>query len=177
MGFDDLRRFCDQLGGPIPVYGSKPTLDKIKHSFDFAFTGLNIPGYVHPDPREIEGPFQIGETRILPVPLEHGRWIATGFVFERGGRRLFAYLTDCKLIPEASYPLVQGTDTIVLDALRWREHWTHMSIAEATAAAKRIGARQTYFTHMCHEVGHEATEEKLDPGFALAYDGLKVEFS
>jgi len=176
MGFDDLRRFCHLLGGPIPVHASRETLDAIKHSFHFAFAGLNIPGYVHPDPHEVDGPFQIGETRIIPVPLEHGRMVCNGYLFERRGRKLFAYLTDCKVIPESSYELVEGVDTVVLDALRWKQHWTHMTLEEASEAARRIGARQTYFTHMCHDIPHQETGEKLDANVALAYDGLRIPF-
>ncbi len=176
MGFDDLRRFCDQLGGPIPVCGSTATLDKIRHCFDFAFQGINRPGYVHPDAREVDGPFELGDMRITPVPLEHGRLIATGYLFEIHGRKLFAYLTDCKIIPESSYDLLRGVDTIVLDALRHRPHDTHMTFEEATAAAVRIGARQTWFTHLCHEIPHATTRETLAPGTDIAYDGLRLFF-
>jgi phosphoribosyl 1,2-cyclic phosphate phosphodiesterase len=87
----------------------------------------------------------------------------------------FAYMTDCSAIPDASLPLLEGVDTVVLDALRHRAHPTHFTLAQAVEAAGRIGARQTYFTHMAHELGHAETSAGLPPGMALAYDGLFVE--
>jgi phosphoribosyl 1,2-cyclic phosphate phosphodiesterase len=87
----------------------------------------------------------------------------------------FAYLTDCSAIPESSWPLLDGVDVVVLDALRHRPHPTHFSLDEAIAAARRIAARQTYFTHMCHDLAHAATTALLPPGIALAYDGLRLD--
>ena len=62
----------------------------------------------------------------------------------------------------------------MLDALRHRPHPTHFSLNEAIAAAQRIAARQTYFTHMCHDLPHAATSARLPEGVALAYDGLQL---
>jgi phosphoribosyl 1,2-cyclic phosphate phosphodiesterase len=86
----------------------------------------------------------------------------------------FAYLTDCNAIPDSSWPLLAGVDVLVLDALRHRPHPTHFSLDEAIATARRIAARQTYFTHMCHDLPHAATSERLPEGVALAYDGLQL---
>jgi len=174
MGFDDLRRFCDVLGGPIPVHASKDTLDKIRHSFAFAFQGMQMQGYTQPDPHEIEGPFFIGKTRVVPVPLEHGRTLVTGYLFEREGRRLLAYLTDCKIIPSHSLELVAGVEILVIDALRERPHPTHMHFEEAMRAASEIGAKRTFFTHLCHDFSHVSVANKLPEGIAPAYDGLRV---
>jgi phosphoribosyl 1,2-cyclic phosphate phosphodiesterase len=86
----------------------------------------------------------------------------------------FAYLTDCSHIPHESWRLLEGLDVVVLDALRHRPHPTHFSLSEAVEAAHRIGARQTYFTHMCHDLPHAETCAKLPAGMALAYDGLQL---
>jgi phosphoribosyl 1,2-cyclic phosphate phosphodiesterase len=88
----------------------------------------------------------------------------------------FAYLTDCSRIPDESWPLLEDLDTLVLDALRERPHPTHFSLGEAVDASRRIGARQTYFTHICHDLPHEATCGRLPAGMSLSYDGLTVEF-
>ena len=72
---------------------------------------------------------------VMPVPLLHGEQPILGFRFGR-----FAYLTDCSAIPEPSFALLDGLDVVVLDALRHRQHPTHFTVAEATAAARRIGA-------------------------------------
>ncbi len=87
----------------------------------------------------------------------------------------FAYLTDCSAIPDASWPLLAGVRTLVVDALRERPHTTHFSVPEAVKAAARIGAERTYFTHISHELGHAETCARLPRGVELAYDGLVLE--
>jgi phosphoribosyl 1,2-cyclic phosphate phosphodiesterase len=104
------------------------------------------------------------------VPILHGRAPILGL---RIGR--FAYLTDCSAIPESSFPLLTGLDVLVLDALRHRPHPTHFTVSQAVDMAGRISARQTYFTHMCHDLPHAATNAALPPGMALAYDGQVVD--
>ncbi len=106
---------------------------------------------------------------VVPVPIFHGRRPILGFRFGD-----FAYLTDCSAIPEPSFALLEGLDVLVLDALRHRPHPTHFTVTEAVAAAARIGARQTYFTHICHDLPHAATCAALPDGVALAHDGLVV---
>jgi phosphoribosyl 1,2-cyclic phosphate phosphodiesterase len=92
--------------------------------------------------------------------------------FRLGG---FAYLTDCNRIDETSMALVEGVDTLVLDALRDRRHSTHFTVEEALAVASRLRARRTYLTHMCHDLGHAATNARLPEGVELAYDGLMLD--
>ncbi len=87
----------------------------------------------------------------------------------------FAYLTDCSAIPDASFALLDGVTTLVIDALRERPHSTHFSVPEALAAAARIGAARTYFTHICHDLAHAETCARLPAGVELAYDGLVLE--
>ena len=86
----------------------------------------------------------------------------------------FAYLTDCNQVPESTLAALDGLDVLVLDALRHRAHPTHFSLQQAVAVARRIGARRTWFTHMCHDLGHAATNAVLPETMALAYDGLRV---
>jgi phosphoribosyl 1,2-cyclic phosphate phosphodiesterase len=112
----------------------------------------------------------VRDKTVTPVPILHGSATIFGY---RIGR--FAYLTDCSAIPDSSWPLLEGLDVLVLDALRRRAHPTHLALDQAVALAGRIGARQTYFTHMAHDLGHEATSRDLPAGMALAYDGLSVD--
>jgi phosphoribosyl 1,2-cyclic phosphate phosphodiesterase len=71
--------------------------------------------------------------------------------------------------------LLAGLDCLVLDALRHRPHPTHFTLEEAVTVARGIGARQTWFTHMAHDLGHAATCASLPEGMALAHDGLQVD--
>ena len=113
-----------------------------------------------------------GGHEVIPVPLYHGARPILGLRFGA-----FAYLTDCNRIPDASWPMLEGLDVVVIDALRDRPHPTHFTVDEAVEASRRIAARRTYFTHMCHDLPHAATSARLPDGVELAYDGLVVECS
>jgi phosphoribosyl 1,2-cyclic phosphate phosphodiesterase len=119
--------------------------------------------------RQIEGVFTIGTHAWTPIPLVHGDQNVLGF---RVGP--LAYCTDVSHIPESSFELLEGLEVLVLGALSIKEHPKHFSIAQAVAAAKRIGARQTYFTHIGHALSHEKTNRDLPQGMSLAFDGQKV---
>jgi phosphoribosyl 1,2-cyclic phosphate phosphodiesterase len=108
----------------------------------------------------------------MPVPIWHGKRLILGL---RIGR--FAYLTDCSAIPDESWALLEGVEVAVIDALRHRPHSTHFSLEEAVAASRRIAAGETWFTHMCHDLPHAATNAHLPPGMALAYDGLQLDIA
>ncbi len=171
MGLDELRRFNALKGAHLPVYADAATAAELRRIFAYAFTPPTGPGGGVPELTlaTIDGPFVVDGVAIVPVPILHGRRPILGF---RIGT--FAYLTDCSVIPESSYALLEGLDVLVLDALRHRPHPTHFTVAEAVVAAKRIGARHTYFTHICHDLPHADTCAALPPGMALAYDGQVV---
>jgi phosphoribosyl 1,2-cyclic phosphate phosphodiesterase len=78
-------------------------------------------------------------------------------------------------VPEQSWPLLAGVKTIVLDALRHRPHPTHFTVAGALEVVARLKPRQTYFTHICHDLPHAATNASLPAGVELAYDGLRFD--
>ncbi len=104
------------------------------------------------------------------MPLWHGRLPILGFRFGS-----FAYLTDCNRIPDESWALVEGVDTLVLDALRDEPHETHFTLGEAVAAVEQIAPRRAYFTHMTHDLPHAKTNARLPAGIELAYDGLVLD--
>ena len=172
FGLDELRRFIAlRGGGTMTVHGDAHTIAELRRIFGYAFSspaelGGGVPRLV---PEVVATPFAIGDTEWVPVPILHGRRPILGY---RIGT--FAYLTDCSHVPEESWALLDGLDLLVIGALRERAHPTHFSLPEAVTAARRIGARQTLFTHMCHDLGHEATNARLPAGMALAYDGLSV---
>ncbi len=172
MGLDEVRRFNMLQRASIPAYADKRTAEDLRRTFDYVFNPPGEPGGGIPqiDLREISGAFDVDQVRIVPVPILHGSRPILGF---RVGS--FAYLTDCSAIPDASLPMLEGLEVLVLDALRHRPHPTHFSVSEAVQVAHRIGARQTYFTHICHDLPHEATNRALPSGVALSYDGLTVD--
>jgi phosphoribosyl 1,2-cyclic phosphate phosphodiesterase len=171
MGLDDVRRFNVITGSAVPLYAEPHTAEAIRRTFAYAFDDRSPKGGGLPDLRlwTIGGPFNLGRQEVVPVPVLHGPWQILGF---RVGR--FAYLTDCNGVPESSIAVLGGLHTLVLDALRHRPHPTHFTVAQAVAMARRIGAGQTYFTHIAHDLGHEATSAALPAGMALAYDGLTL---
>jgi phosphoribosyl 1,2-cyclic phosphate phosphodiesterase len=172
MGLDEIRRFNEIQRKPMPCYADAETMADVRRTFGYVFNAATEKGGGLPrlDTFTIVGPFCLGHQEVVPVPILHGRRSILGL---RMGR--FAYLTDCSRIPDESWPLLDGLDVLVLDALRERPHPTHFSLSEAVEATRRIAARQTYFTHMCHDLPHQATCARLPGGVELAYDGLTVE--
>ena len=177
MGLDDLRRYSDMRSAKIPIYATATTLSSVRRVFSYAFDGPTPRGYFAPDPREVSGPFSIGDLHITPLDLPHGRIRTTGLLFVQAGRRRLAYLSDCNDVPDDVLQLVRGVEVVVLDALRRAPHPTHMCFDEAMTAARRIGAERTFFTHLTHDYDHDRDEAELPAGVRFAYDGLKVEFA
>lgn len=171
LGLDDLRLYNWRQSGPVPVYGSRATLESLKRSFWYVFE--DVPeGGAKPsvDCRLVEESFSLLGRLILPVPLIHGAQEILGY---RIGR--FAYLTDASRIPESSYSLLAGLDVLVLNALRPAPHPTHLHLEAALREATRIGAGRTLLTHLGHEMAHRTVSASLPPGVELAYDGLRFE--
>lgn len=175
LGFDDLRRFCEIEDKTIPVYGSTETLKSLARVFQYAFDdSQKFRTYVRPEARPFGGAFELGNTKILPVSLPHGRMTTSGLIFSRGGRKLFAYMTDCQAVPPEAVEAARGAEVLVLDALRHVPHSTHLSIEEAMGVVRQIQPGRTYFIHMCHDLGHAITEASLPENIRLSYDGLRI---
>jgi len=168
FGLDDIRIFNFRQGGAIPCYGSGLTLAAIRRAFAYVFEdGQEGGGKPQLDLIEVREPFAAAGLSWTPVPVWHGEMEVFGY---RHGR--FAYVTDCSRIPDESFALLEGLEVLILDALRYRPHPTHFSIAEAVETAGRIGAKRTILTHLAHDVDHDAPEIPLPPGVEFGYDGL-----
>ena len=174
-GLDDVRPLCTWAGRPMPVFCEERVERRIRRAFDYAFEPVPVPGGGIPKlefERITTAPFEILGERVVPLRLRHGVFDVLGFRFGN-----LAYCTDTNQIPDDTWPLLEGLDTLVLDCLRESRHPTHFSLDEALAVAARVGARRTLLTHMGHELAHAATSARLPPGVELAYDGLEVPLS
>jgi phosphoribosyl 1,2-cyclic phosphate phosphodiesterase len=170
-GVDDLRRFNERIGGPVPVYGEPDLLEDLKRRFPYIFTHQFVGGGIPSlELRGIDGPFDLYGQHIVPVRVWHGMTPVLGFRFGR-----FAYVTDTSSIPEQSMALLRGLDVLILDALRIEPHPTHFNFAQALEVVKLLRPKQTYFTHLTHTTLHAKPEPPLPPGVFLAYDGLRLE--
>ncbi len=178
-GLDDCRRFNAIRGGPLDVWADQATHASLGSMFPYAFTKpgdgelrLFRPALV---PRLIDGPFHIGQMTWTPVRYPHSNVPALGFRVSVGDGRDIAYCTDCNAVPAEARELLRGLDTLVIDALQPRKHPTHLTIEEALEVVADLQPRQTFFTHMSHEVCHAIEEAKLPPNVRFAYDGLRTD--
>jgi phosphoribosyl 1,2-cyclic phosphate phosphodiesterase len=176
-GMDDLRRFCDMLGGTaLTVYSTEEGMGRVLAMYPYAMAERPIAkGYAAFKlvgmPPLLELPQGTIESTLLP----HGGLNTLGLIFtERSSGRKFVYYTDCKRVPREAVALARGADAVVLDGLRAHPHPSHMSIAEALAVAQEIGAPQTWLTHLTHLNDHEELARSLPPGVGPAFDGLRL---
>lgn len=175
-GIDDLRPFLFDNATPIPCYAQAETVHVLEACHPYIFDGPRYPGAPRLTLREIDGPFEIPSRydsrqtiAVEPVDVWHGDQRICGY---RIGD--FAYLTDTSDIPEESFEQLTDLDILVLDALRYREHHSHLSVNEAVRATRRINPRKAYFIHMTHDLLHAEVEDELPPDIHLAYDGLRL---
>jgi phosphoribosyl 1,2-cyclic phosphate phosphodiesterase len=173
LGLDDLRPLsyaAAREGAPIPLYATAETTTVLESIFAYTFSPLaTYPNRARVRLMPLAGSTSIHGVDFIRVPVMHGEMEIVGYRFGRA-----AYLTDVSEIPEESFALLEDLEHIVLSALRYKPHPSHATVAQALAWAKRIGARQTWLTHIAHELGHEATNHTLPEGVALAYDGLTI---
>lgn len=171
-GIDDLRVFNFRQGEPIPCYGPAEALASIRRAFSYVFDGSEPEGGGKPQLAlvPVRAPFEAAGLPVVPVPVWHGSLEVFGYRI--GG---LGYVTDCKTIPDESLRLLEGVEVLVINALRYRPHPTHLSIGEAMAVAERLGPRRTVFTHITHDVDHSALEVELPAGVELGHDSLVLE--
>ena len=165
-GLDDVRPL-----GETQLYAEKKVLGVIKRNMPYCFVENRYPGVPTIHLNEItDDKFYINGQLIQPVRIMHAALPILGFRFGK-----IAYLTDVKTIKDESFELLKDLDILVINALRANKHISHLSVEEALQMAERIGAKQTYFTHISHDMGlHELVENKLPDGVHLSYDGLKL---
>jgi phosphoribosyl 1,2-cyclic phosphate phosphodiesterase len=177
MGLDDLRLFPFYIGGPVPLYCEESVEQRIRLAFDYAFSS-ELPTHDGAVPqltfqRIGDEPFDVLGTRVTPIRLQHGpRFTVLGF---RIGN--VAYCTDTSSIPPQSLEKLGGLDVLVLDALRHKEHITHLNLQQAIAIAEQLQPKRTIFVHMSHDLGYAVTNATLPATMELGWDGMRVELT
>jgi len=174
-GIDDIRAITIRRSAPLPLYGPAETLSELAAKFRYIFDDnmRPLPGTSKPEgkahPIEAGRTFSIADLDITPVAVPHGA--ITVFAYRIG--RL-AYVTDAKTLPPEALALLRGASVLVINGLFRTEHPTHLSIPEAVAVSREIGAERTYLTHLTHDNFHADLEAELPRGIAPAFDGLTV---
>ncbi|MBE6212818.1 MAG: MBL fold metallo-hydrolase [Rikenellaceae bacterium] len=174
-GLDDVRAlnfvdYPDEIH-TVHIYGTHDTCDCVRKDYDYAFAENPYRGVPQIELHEFGAePFEIEGVEIIPISGEHSRFEVTGFRFGR-----LAYLTDFKSIAEEELQKLQGVEVLVINALRFEPHDSHLSVNEALEVVERVAPKRAYFTHMSHDIGlHCVANLRLPEGVEFAYDGLKI---
>jgi Metal-dependent hydrolases of the beta-lactamase superfamily I len=173
IGLDDVRPFNFRSNKNMPVYARSNVQADLKNRFPYIFNTNPYPGAPSVVLRDIEvnEPFQIDETTIIPIEAFHGKLPVLGFRI--GG---FTYLTDIKTISHSELEKVKGTEFLVISALHKQEHHSHLNLNQALELIKRINPTRAYLTHLSHRMGiYREVEKLLPPNVFIAYDNLEIE--
>lgn len=170
-GLDDLRTFNLWQRAAIPIYCSPETAGTVRHNFAYIFNGDDYPG--KPDLRlhEVDAPFDLFGHAVTPLTVPHGERTRVT-AFRLGG---LGYVTDASAVPAAARAGLTGLDVLVLNALRYRPHPTHLSVDEARAVIEDLRPRRAFLTHIAHDLRHADVNADLPPHIRLAHDGLEIE--
>ncbi len=169
-GIDDLRPFS--RFGTVNLYVEPNVARALEIRMPYCFVANKYMGVPDIELREIRdlSPFFVDGVEVVPIRVIHYKMPILGYRIEN-----FAYLTDVKYVPEEEIPKLKRIDTLVLSALRKKEHVSHENLNEAIALSRKINPRITYFTHMSHQMGlHSVMEKQLPPDMLFAYDGLEI---
>jgi phosphoribosyl 1,2-cyclic phosphate phosphodiesterase len=172
LGMDDLRPLSFKHSGGLPLYADDATSAALHRIFEYTFSpNAKYPTRARVDLHPINGheSVEIAGLRFQRVPLLHGDLAVGGYRFGSA-----AYLTDMNAIPDSSLPLLEGLDTLIIDALRWQHHPSHNNVEQALEWITRVQPRRAFLTHIAHELEHEETEARLPTHVRLAYDSLRI---
>jgi phosphoribosyl 1,2-cyclic phosphate phosphodiesterase len=171
MGLDDIRPYNLKQRTSVPLYATDETEMVLRKTFSYIFDGEHTESTIPSvEMRPIRGGFDLFGRHVQTLELRHGRMAVQGFRFGSA-----AYLTDFSTVPPASKKLLKGLDHLILDALRYTIHPMHSNVAQSLALVEELRPARAWFTHICHDLGHEATNTRLPENVRLAYDGLTIE--
>lgn len=178
FGIDDLRRFNAVMDQPIDIHSEPSTLDVLRQMFSYILEKhKNVNASFVADlilqPILPQEPFDLFGARWTPLRLMHGRLPILGFRIDYRGASM-AYCTDVSAFPPETYPLLHDLDVLVIDALRYRHHPTHLTVNQALEQIAQIQPKRAYLTHIAHDIRHAELEGELPEGVYLSFDGLVV---
>ena len=176
-GVDDLRALFIKQRRPIDVYLDAYTSASMHSRFGYCFKAP--PGSEYPpilsehrlaagEPVNVHG--QGGAIVALPLLQAHGDIASLGFRF--GG---LAYSCDLSGMPDESAAALEGLEIWIVDALRYRPHPSHFSLADALAWIERLKPRRAILTNLHADLDYEVLRAKLPPHVEPAYDGITFE--
>ena len=171
-GLDDIRAFNYTAGKAVKVFASDAVQEAIRREFYYAFESVKYPGVPELELVTIgNDPFRIGTLELLPIRVKHYMMDVLGF---RIGA--FTYITDAKTIPSEELRKVEGSEVLVLNALRREPHVSHFTLDEAVGLMNQLKPRLGFLTHLSHQMGlHAEVEQELPGHIRIAYDGLSIE--
>jgi len=173
LGIDDLRPLSYRLKpGKLPLYLRPDAAAFLRKMFSYIFDAdYKFGGLPQLELKPIDGPVEVFGARFEPIILIHGETQIYGYRFGSA-----AYLTDHSEIPESSLDRLEGLDILFLDALRHKPHPTHSTVQNSLRIVERLKPKRAFFTHICHDLAHEATNATLPRNVRLSFDGMKLEF-
>ena len=173
-GLDDARPLIFVQKRPMIVYASREAQEEIKREYSYAFANEDerYPGVPTFDLIEItQEPIIINDLTIEPIKLKH--YTLTSYGFRIGD---FAYITDLSELSEEAFQKLIGIKYLIIEALRRKEHYSHINLSQAIEIAQRLNVKKAWFTHVSHEMGKTAdVNQTLPENMMLAYDGLEIE--
>jgi phosphoribosyl 1,2-cyclic phosphate phosphodiesterase len=173
LGIDDLRPLSF-LHKPnrLPLYAHPDAAEFIRNMFRYIFVAdYKFGGLPLVEMKPLAGPLDLFGATFTPIILIHGEAEIYGFRFGSA-----AYLTDHSKIPEKSLTQLENLDVLFLDALRYKPHPTHSTVENSLKVVEQLKPRRAFFTHICHDLPHQATNASLPENVRLCYDGMKLEF-
>jgi phosphoribosyl 1,2-cyclic phosphate phosphodiesterase len=172
LGIDDLRPLSFHRPGKIPLYARPEAGEFLRSMFRYIFDAdYKFGGIARVELKNIDGPIELFGAQFEPIIIIHGETEIYGFRFGSA-----AYLTDFSDVPEPSMKRLHGLDVLFLDALRHKPHPTHSTVENSLRIVNELQPKRAFFTHICHDLPHEATNASLPPNVRLSYDGMKLEF-
>lgn len=171
-GLDDVRAYNFFSNRPMQLYADAATTKAIKHEMHYAFNDFKYPGVPNLELNLIDDKsFIVGNIPIQPIQVWHHKMQVLGF---RMGK--FTYITDANRIDEEEKEKIKGSEILVLNALRRKEHISHFTLEQAIEIANELKVPQVYLTHISHQMGlHDEVNMELPAHIQLAYDGLKLD--